>query len=79
MERLFPQDLGNAPVESLDHAIGLWSAHGRQSMLDFERLTALVEDMVPRRPAFLASKQPIREFLAIVREDGADTKGCSGV
>lgn len=78
----------NAPVEALDHAVGLWCSRLGQAMLNVQSLAQLVEFMAFTGLALTPGKQPVCELLAIVRQDllyvdwaglvqGAQKRACS--
>jgi len=58
--------IGNAPVEALDHAVGLGRAWFGQAMLNVQSLAQLIKFMIARGLALTACKQPVGELLAVV-------------
>ena len=72
------QDIRNAAIEALDHAICLRPPGTGQAMLDIQRGAKLVELMLAAGLPVVA-QEPIRECLAIVREQLADAnRACLG-
>jgi hypothetical protein len=66
-EARLPDDIGNAAVESLDHAVGLRVTGRRQSMLDFQPLAKFVEGVLARRLLGFACEAAC-ELAAVVVE-----------
>ena len=66
-EARLPDDLGNAAVESLDHAVGLRVAGRRQSMLDLQSGAPFVEGVLARRLLGFAC-EAVSELAAVVGE-----------
>ncbi|ANX03426.1 hypothetical protein PG2T_03955 [Immundisolibacter cernigliae] len=66
------QQVRDAPVEALDHAIGLRVARGRQTVLDAQFLAQAIELMRPGRGPRPAPEQPVRELGAVVGEQARD-------
>src|SRR5690606_29192098 len=64
------QDIGDAPIEALHHAVGLRSLGPRQPMLDAQLRAELVELMLTCGRTFASGDEAIGEFLAVVGEDG---------
>ena len=60
------EHIGDAAIESLDHAIGSRGPGLGQSVLDAQLLAQLVELMVAAGLALAAGKQAVRELLAVV-------------
>ncbi len=58
------QDLGDAAIETLDHAVGLWTPGLDQPMVDVLLLAKLVKRMPPRGLALAGGAEPIGELLA---------------
>lgn len=78
VEPRLPDEFRDAPVESLDHPLGLRVTGRRESVRNAQARTALVERVFARRlPGF--SCEPVRELAAVVSEDLADLHGCSRV
>lgn len=75
-EPRLPDDICDASVESLDHPIGLRVTGRRQSVLNLQARTALVERVFARRLLGFPCES-VRELAAIVGEDLADLHGCS--
>ena len=59
------QDLFDATVETLDHAVGLWRFWWRQAVFNLQCGAQLVELMSARRSALAQTKKAIRELLSI--------------
>ena len=66
------EHIGNAAIESLDHAIGSGRPGLGQSVLDAQLPAQLIELMVAAGFAFLAGKQAVRELLAVVGQQLGD-------
>ncbi len=66
------EDVLDATVEPLDHAVGLGRFRRGQTMLDIEGRTKPVELVLAGRSALAQTEEAICEFLAIVREYSAD-------
>lgn len=73
------EHIGDAAIETLDHAIGPGCAGSGQAMLDAQCAAKLVKLMIARCLAFTAGKQPVGEFLAIVGEDFVHPDGAGPV
>ena len=69
------QDIGNAAVEALHHAVGSGRSGLGQSVLYAQRLAQLIELMVATGLALAAGKQPVCKFLAVVRQQLVDSDG----
>ncbi len=69
------QDLADAPVEALDHAVGLRMAHRGKAVLDTELVAELVKAMGTAGLAVFAL-QSVGEGLVIVGEQPMDAKRC---
>ena len=67
------EDVGNAAVETLDHAVGSRCPGLGQPMLYAQRLAQLIELMVAAGLALAAGKQPVCKFLAVVRQKLIDS------
>ena len=74
-ESLGLQDIGNAAVEALDHAVGAGCPGLGQPVLYAQRLAQLIEFMVATGLALAAGKQPVCKFLAVVRQQLVDSDG----
>ncbi len=61
------EHIGDAPVESLRHAIGSGRPGLGQPVFDAQFLAQLIELVVATGLTLLAGKQAVRELLAIVR------------
>jgi hypothetical protein len=59
------EDVLDATVEPLDHAVGLGRFRRGQTMLDIEGRTKRVELVLAGRSALAQTEEAIREFLAI--------------
>lgn len=63
------EHIGNAPIETLDHAIGSGRS-GRsglgQSVFNTQGLAQLIKLVLPCGLALSAGKEPVRELFAIV-------------
>ena len=68
------QQIGDATVEALDHAVGLRVLRLGQSMLDAQFSAELVEGVFPRRGTFARGDKAVGELLAIVGQEGADVE-----
>ena len=66
------EHIGNAAIESFDHAIGSGGPWLRQPVLDPQLLAQLVELVVAAGLALAAGKQAVRELLAIVGQQLVD-------
>ena len=64
-------DLADAAVEALDHAVGLGVAWRAQPVLDSKRLAALVEGMLAAGGSGPAG-EPVGELAAVVGQHGLD-------
>ena len=60
------EHIGNAAVESFDHAIGSRCSGLGQPVLNAQFLAQLIELMVAAGLALAAGKQAVRELLAVV-------------
>ena len=60
--------VADSPVEALDHAVRLWMAGRRQTMLNFHFGTAHIERMTARG-ALVFAGEAIRELAAVVSEN----------
>ena len=72
VESMGLEHIGNAAIESLDHAIGSGRPGLGQSVLDAQLPAQLIELMVAAGFAFLAGKQAVRELLAVVGQQLGD-------
>lgn len=63
------EHIGDAPIESLDHAIGSGRAWLGQAVFNARGLTQLVKLMLTRGLALTAGKQPVGELLAVVGQE----------
>ena len=66
------EHIGNAAIESFNHAIGSGCPWLRQPVLDPQFLAQLVELVVAAGLALAAGKQAVRELLAIVAQQLVD-------
>ena len=66
------QDIGNAPVEAFDHAIGSGCPGLGQPVLYAQLLAQLVELMVATGLALTTGKEAIGELLAVVGQHSGD-------
>ena len=62
------------PLEDLAHAVGLWPSRPRQAVLDAERLTQLIEHVLPGRGAFAGGHEAAGEFRAVVGEQDNEAR-----
>ena len=62
----------DAPVEALNHAIGLRCFGLGQSVLNPQRLAQLIKLVLPCGRAAAPAKQAVCELFAVVRQDGAN-------
>ena len=67
------EDIGNAAVETLDHAVGSGRPGLGQPVLYAQRLAQPVELMVAAGLSLAAGKQPVCKFLAVVRQKLVDS------
>ena len=68
------ENLADAAIETLDHAVGLRVARRAQAVLDSKRLAAHIEFVAPARLSLLTG-EPVRELTAVVREQFDDLHG----
>lgn len=68
------QDIRDAAVESLHHAIGLGMPRPGQAMLDIQFGAQLVEGVFPGGSPFPRGDEAIGEFLAVVGQDRLDAE-----
>ena len=71
------QDIRNTAIESLDHAIGSRCPGFGEPMLNAQCFAQLVKLVVATVLTLTASKEAIREFFAVVREQLGDLDGTS--
>ncbi len=71
------QDIGNATVETLDHAVGSGCPGLGQAVLDAQLLTQQIKLMLAAGLALAAGKQAIGELLAVVGQQPGDLDGTS--
>lgn len=69
------QDLADAAIEALDHAVGLWVSGLDEPMFNAVLDTGLVEGVSSGRLSFAARAEAIGELLAVVGEDARDSEG----
>ena len=69
------QHLLKAPIESLDHAVGLRRLRPGQPVLDAQGFTQGVERMLPRGVLGLGAELAVGELTAVVGEQGVDLEG----
>ena len=60
------EHIGDAPIETLDHAVGSGRAWFGQAMFNVQGLAELINLMVVRGLTFTAGKLPVGELLAVV-------------
>ena len=70
------QDVLDAAVEPLDHAVGLGVHRRRKPVLDAELGAELVEHVSSGSGAFAQAEQPVGEGLSIVGQDPGDLHRC---
>ena len=82
LHRVFPgteaagrQDLADAAVAALDHAVGLGMSRRDDAVLDVPFGTDPVEAMLARRFPFAGGAEPVGEFLAVICQDLGDLEG----
>lgn len=63
------EHIGNAPIETLNHAVGSGCAWLGQAILNAQSLAQLIKLMITRGLARTAGKQPVSELLAVVGQD----------
>ena len=63
VEAMRLEDIRNAAIETLNHAIGLGRSGPGQPMLNAQRSAKLVKLMLATGVTLTAGKQPIRELL----------------
>lgn len=68
------QDLANAAMEVLDHAVGLGMARRDEALLKVMFGTDPIEAMLAGRLTFSRGAEPVGEFLAVTGEDLGDLK-----
>jgi hypothetical protein len=68
------QDVRNATIEALDHAVGLRRAGTGQAVLDRKRGAQLIELMLAAG-LFVTGEETIREVLAIIRQELLERQG----
>ena len=64
------QQIGDAPIETFHHAIGLGPFGACQAMLDLQFGTQLVEGMLTGGGALTRGDEAVGELLAVVGQDG---------
>lgn len=69
------EDLGDAAVEALDHAVGLRMSGLDESVIDGVLGADLVEGMMAGGVALSGSTEAVRELLAVIGEDLGDLEG----
>ena len=60
--------VGDAAIEALDHAVGLWGPGLDETMLDAVGSTDPIEGMVAGRPALAGGAEAAGELLAVIGE-----------
>ena len=60
------EHIGNAPIEALDHAVGLRRPRLGQAVLDAQGLTQLIKLMRSTGLALSAAKQTVSELFSVV-------------
>ena len=73
------QDVLDAAVEALDHAIGLRMHRRRETVLDAKLIAEPVEIVAPRGGAFTQAEPPIGEFAAVIGQDAGDFERAGAV
>lgn len=73
------EDIGNAAIKALDHAIGPRRSGLGETMLDPQRLAQLVKLVVATGLTLTAGKETIGELLAVVGQHLGDRDGVSFV
>ena len=68
------QQVGDAAVETLDHAIGLGTLGTGEPVFDAELGAQLVKDVFTRWRAFASGDETVGEFLAVIGQNRLDTK-----
>lgn len=66
------EDIRNAAIETLHHAIGFGRSGFGQSVLNTQRLAQLVKCVLPAGFTLFAGKQAVSELLAVVRQQLLD-------
>ena len=66
------EHIGNAPIEALDHAVGLRRPRLGQAVLDAQGLTQLIKLMRSTGLALSAAKQTVSELFSVVCQQLAD-------
>ena len=66
VESMRLQYIRNAPIEALDHPIGLRGSRLCQPVFDLQRLAQLIKLMLAAGLTLTTGKQAIRELLAVV-------------
>ena len=69
------QDLADAAVKALDHAVGLGMARRDEAVLEVRCVADPIEAMLTRRFPLTGRAEPVGEFLAVIRQDLGDLKG----
>lgn len=72
------QDLGNAPVEALDHAVGLRMMGPDQAVLDRMGGTLAVKGMLAGGVTLTGGAEAVGKLLAVVGKDRGDLEGRRG-
>jgi hypothetical protein len=70
-EMMCLQDVLDASIEAFDHAVGTGNSGAGQVMFDVQRGAQLVEFMLAAG-LFVVEKEPVSEFLAVVRQEFLD-------
>ena len=71
------QNLLDAAVEALDHAVGLRRLRRREAMLDVEGGAQFAELVLAGRGTLAQAEEAIRELLAVIRKNGTDAQRAS--
>ena len=69
------QDLFDATVETLSHAVGLRRCWWRQAVFNLQCGAQLVELMSARHSALAKTKEAIRELLSFIRQHSSNAHG----
>ena len=73
------QDVLDAAVEPLDHAVGLRMHRRRETVLDAGFIAEPVEIVAPRGGALTQAEPPIGEFAAVIGQDAGDFERAGAV
>jgi hypothetical protein len=75
-KRVVAKDVGDTAVEALDHAVGLWCSSLGQAMLNAERGTDYIEQMVACGFTLAGGTKAVGELFAVIGEDFGDLNEC---